>query len=93
MHTDRRGNTCRQKCCAKGSGKEVEIQEFIHRYIKNIEDEMYDHTGNNWNQWNSNKILKKNLKTVPVNHSVDSLQSTAILGTSNIIRKVLQSET
>ena len=23
MHTDRCGNTCRQKCCAKGSGKEV----------------------------------------------------------------------
>ena len=21
MHTDRCGNTCRQKCCAKGSGK------------------------------------------------------------------------
>ena len=29
MHTDRCGNTCRQKCCAKGSGKEVKIQELI----------------------------------------------------------------
>jgi hypothetical protein len=28
MHTDRCGNTCRQKCCAKGSGKEVKIQEL-----------------------------------------------------------------
>jgi len=27
MHTDRCGNTCRQKCPAKGSGKEVKIQD------------------------------------------------------------------
>jgi hypothetical protein len=26
MHIDRCGNTGRQKCCAKGSGKEVKIQ-------------------------------------------------------------------
>jgi len=32
MHTDRCGNTCTQKCCAKGSGKEVKIQEFMYRY-------------------------------------------------------------
>jgi len=31
MHTDRCDNTRRQKCCAKGSGKEVEIQEFMYR--------------------------------------------------------------
>ena len=31
MHTDRCGNTRRQKCCAKGSGKEVKIQEFVYR--------------------------------------------------------------
>jgi len=30
MHTDRCGNTRRQKCCAKGSGKEVKIQEFMY---------------------------------------------------------------
>ena len=36
--------------------------------------------------------LRKNLKTVPGKHSIDSLQKTAILGTSHIIRKVLQCE-
>ena len=36
--------------------------------------------------------LKKNLETVPGKHSIDSLQKTAILGTSHIIRKVLQCE-
>jgi hypothetical protein len=38
------------------------------------------------------KRLKKNLEAVPGKHSIDSLQKTAILGTSHIIRKVLQCE-
>ena len=42
MHTDRCGNTSRQKCCAKGSGKEVEIQKFMYRDTTNVEPEMYD---------------------------------------------------
>jgi hypothetical protein len=37
MHTDRRGNTSRQKCHAKGSGKEVKIQEFRYRHTANVE--------------------------------------------------------
>ena len=53
---------------------------------------MYDCTSNNWSQWNSNEKLKENLETVPGKHSIDSLQKTAILGTSHIIRKVLQCE-
>ena len=35
---------------------------------------------------------RKNLETVPGKQSIDSLQKTAILGTSHIIRKVLQCE-
>jgi len=35
---------------------------------------------------------RKNLETVPGKHLIDSLQNTAILGTSHIIRKVLQCE-
>ena len=55
--------------------------------------------GNNYN--NNNKIgaaaivtrnLWKNLETVPGKNSIDSLQKTAILGTSHVIRKVLQCE-
>ena len=38
------------------------------------------------------RSLKKNLETVPGKHSIDSLQKTAIFGTSHIIRKVLQCE-
>jgi hypothetical protein len=37
--------------------------------------------------------LKKNLEAIPGKHPIDSLQKAAILGTSHIIRKVLQSET
>ena len=38
------------------------------------------------------RSLKNNLEAVPGKHSIDSLQKTAILGTSHIIRKVLQCE-
>ena len=38
------------------------------------------------------RSLRKNVEAVPGKHSIDSLQKTAILGTSHIIRKVLQCE-
>ena len=38
------------------------------------------------------RSLRKNLEAVPGKHSIDSLQKTAILGTSHTIRKVLQCE-
>jgi len=93
MHTDRYGNTRRQKCCAKGSGKEVKIQQFKYVEIQRM--------------WNLKctivpvitgvtgivtRSLRENLEVVPGKHSIDSLQKTAILGTSHIIRKVLQCE-
>ena len=56
MHTDRCGNTCRLKCCAKGSGKEVKIQEFIYRDRKlkcTIIPVII------WSYWNSNVKLKE----------------------------------
>jgi hypothetical protein len=38
------------------------------------------------------RSLRKNLEAIPGKHSIDSLQKTAIPGTSHIIRKVLQCE-
>jgi hypothetical protein len=38
------------------------------------------------------RSLRKNLEAVPGKHSIDSLQKTTLLGTSHIIRKVLQCE-
>ena len=76
----------------KRKRKEVKIQEFMYRDKTNMEPEMYDCTSNNWSHWYCNEKLKKNLEIVPGKHSIDSLQKTAILGTSHIIRKVLQCE-
>ena len=59
MYTDRCGNTCIQKCRAKGRGKEVKIQQFMYRDTANLEPEMYDCTRNNWSHWNSNEKLKE----------------------------------
>ena len=59
MHTDRCGNTRREKCCAKGSGKEVKIQEFMYRDTTNVEPEIHDYTNNNWNHRNCNEKLKE----------------------------------
>jgi len=93
MHTDRCGNNRRQKCCAKGSGKEVKIQEFMYRDTANVEPEMYDCTPAIIGATGIvTRSLRKNLEAVPGKHSIDSLQKTAILGTSHIIRKVLQCE-
>jgi hypothetical protein len=39
------------------------------------------------------KGLRKHLEAIPGKHSIDSLQKTAVLGASHVIRKVLQSET
>jgi hypothetical protein len=47
------------RCCAKGSGKEVEIQEFMYRDTTNEEPEMYDYTSNNLSRWNSKEKLKE----------------------------------
>ena len=58
MHTDRCGNIRRQKCCAKGSGKEVKIREFMYRDTTNVEPEIYVYTSNSWSHWNSNEKLK-----------------------------------
>jgi hypothetical protein len=43
IYTDRCGGTRRQKCRAKGSGKDFKIQEF--RYTTYVEPVMYDY---NW---------------------------------------------
>jgi hypothetical protein len=87
------GNNCKQKCRAKGSGKEVEIQEFRYKDTANVEPEMYDYTSYNWSHWNSDEKFKGNLETMPGKHSIDSLQKASIPGTSHIIRRVLQCET
>jgi hypothetical protein len=91
MYTDIRDNTRRQKC-AKGSGKEVKIQQFRYRDTAKVELKctvipvIIGATGI------VTKSLRKNLEAIP-EKTFDILQQTAVLGTSQIIRKVLQCET
>ena len=88
MHTDRCGNNRRQKCCAKKLKYKslcIEIQRMWNLKCT-IVPVIIGATGI------VTRSLKKNLESIPGKHSTDSLQKTAILGTSHIIRKVLQCE-
>ena len=77
----------------KRKWKEVEIQEFIYRDTMNVEHEMYDYTNNDWSHWNSNEKLKEKFGS-SARKTLDRFTTkTAVLGTSHIIWKVLQSET
>jgi hypothetical protein len=92
MHTDRCGNTRRQKCCAKGSGKKLRYKSSgteikLMWYLKcTIIPIIIGATGI------VTRSTSKNLEDVPGKHLIDSLQKTAILGTSHILRKILQRE-
>jgi hypothetical protein len=57
MHTDKCAKTRRQKCRAKGSGKEVKIKEV--KIQENVQLEMCDYTSYNWSHWNSNGKLEE----------------------------------
>jgi len=92
MHTDRCGNTHGQKCCVKGRGKEVKIQEFTYRDTTNVEPEMYNYTSNNENHWKSNEKLKETFGSYTRKTFDRFTTKAAILGTSHIIWKVLQCE-
>ena len=73
MHTDRCGNTCRQKCCAEGSGKEVKIQEFMYRDTANVEPEMYIIPVITGATGVVTRSFRKNLEAVPGKYSIDSI--------------------
>jgi hypothetical protein len=64
----------------------------MYRDKTNVELEMYDYTNSNWSHWNCNEKLEEQFGSCPGKQSIDSLQKTAILGTSHIIRKVLRCE-
>ena len=70
--------------------KSLIVTEYYYYYYY-----YYDNNNNNNNNNNTGIVtrkLRKNLEAVPGKHSIDSLQNTATLGTSHIIRKVLQCE-
>jgi hypothetical protein len=60
LHINNNNNNKQTEILCKRSGKEVKIQEFMHRDKTNVKPEMYDYTSNNWSHWNSNEKLKEN---------------------------------
>jgi hypothetical protein len=58
-----------------------------------VEPEMYDYTSYNWSYWNSNENLKKKSESYTRKTFDRFTTQEAIVGTSHIIRKVLQCET
>ena len=89
MPLDKCDNNRGQKYRARESGKEVKIQEFLYRDKTNVEpgckivSVIIGATGI------VTKGLRKNLEAIPGTQSIDSVQKTAVLGTSHITRKVL----
>jgi len=65
MCTGRCGSAHRQKCCAKGNGKEAKIQEFMYRDTMNVGPKMQDYASNNWSYQNCNERFKEKLQTIP----------------------------
>ena len=77
----------------KEAEKKLKYKSLGILITTNVEPEMYDYTSNNGSHWNSNEKFKEKFGRYTGKHSIDSLQKTAIFGTSHIIRKVLQCET
>jgi hypothetical protein len=64
----------------------------MDRETTSVEHKIYDHiVNNNWSVRNTNKGLNNILEVIPGKLSIDSPQNTAILGTSHLMPKVLQS--
>jgi len=90
MHTDISGNTRRQKHHAKGSRKEVKCKSLCIEIKRMWYTKCAIIPVTTGTTGIVKKGLRKNLEAVTGKHSIDSLQKTVILGTSHIIRKVLQ---
>jgi hypothetical protein len=63
-------------------------QEFMYRDEMNVQYEMYDYTSNKWSNQNSNSRFEEKFGS----HSLDSVQQTAIQGTSHLIHGVQKPE-
>jgi hypothetical protein len=92
FNNNNNNNSNRQKCCARGRGKKGKIQEFRYRDTTNVKPEMYDYTSNNWSHWNSNEKLEEKFGSCTRKIFDRLTTKDNLLGTSHIIRKVLQCE-
>ena len=78
---------------ATGTGRCIVFWHETHRDTANVEQKCMVIPAATGVTETVTKGLKKNLQVTPGKHSTDSLQNTAVLGTSHTMLKVLQSET
>ena len=75
---------------SKRERKKLKFRSLCMRRETSVEHETYGYTGNNWSHRISNKRCKERFGS-HTRRPFDRLQpKTAVLGTSHIIRKVLQ---
>jgi hypothetical protein len=65
----------------------------MYRDTTDVECAMYGYTRGNWSHRNGNKRFKEKFRSQTGKTFNRFIANTAVLGTSHIIRKVLQSET
>jgi hypothetical protein len=87
-------NIRRQKCRAKGSGKQTTIQEVMDRDKTNVGTEMQDDNSNIWSHQTSNKRFKEEFgsRTRKTLRKLN-IRESYTWNTLYIIWKVLQPET
>ena len=76
----------------KEAEKKLKYKRLCIEIQRNVEPEMYDYTSDNWSHWNSNEKLKEKYGSCTRKSFDRFATKTAILGTSHIVRKVLQSD-
>ena len=64
----------------------------MYRDTTNVKPEMQDYTSKNWSHWNSNEKLKEKFESCTRKTFDRFTTKTATLGTSHVLRKVLQCE-
>ena len=60
-------------------------RQFMNRDTMNVEHEIYDCTGNNWDCWNSNNMFKEKFGSHTRNTFSRLTTKTTILGTSHTV--------
>jgi hypothetical protein len=83
MHTDRCGNTSGQKCHTKEAENKLKYKSLCVEIQRMWNMKCVIYTRGNCSHRNSNKRFKQSLESIPGKREIDSLQKTAVLGTSH----------
>jgi len=71
MHTDRCGNTRRQKFHGKAAEKKLKYKSIFIQTQRMWNLKYDDSTRNNWSHWNKKRNFTENLEEISEKHSID----------------------